>query len=371
MSGPKPDNVIALLMITCRRPDYLKRSLDRIFQYLPQSNIVGNAEYCLVVSQDCDESGIDRLLASKPYSDRMSAHLKHPGFLKVPPTGPEYQIEPKLAAYEAIAKHFKYALGQVFDQMGFSSAVILEEDIDVAPDFFEYFSALMPILKQDPELYCVSAWNDNGFGGLVDDPTALYRSDFFPGLGWAMTKQLWDELRDKWARAYWDEFMRLPRIRNGRQCIRPEISRTYHFGEKGGVSEGQFQPTHLSRIKLNEQPVKWSDIDVNYLLKKRYDAEFQRAIANAKFVKSPQQLEGMTERALLDPITGKPMDIRLGYAAESHFIEIARRFGLMEEWKERIPRASYKGIVVFRFRHSRVFLCPNEIANNPAALSFI
>ncbi len=26
----------------------------------------------------------------------------------------------------------------------------------------------------------------------------LYRSDFFPGLGWMLTAQLWNELKDDW-----------------------------------------------------------------------------------------------------------------------------------------------------------------------------
>lgn len=36
------------------------------------------------------------------------------------------------------------------------------DDLDVAPDFYEYFSATYPILRSDPTLWCVSAWNDNG-----------------------------------------------------------------------------------------------------------------------------------------------------------------------------------------------------------------
>ena len=33
-----------------------------------------------------------------------------------------------------------------------------------------------------------SAWNDNGIKSLVKDPRALYRSDFFPGLGWMLSR---------------------------------------------------------------------------------------------------------------------------------------------------------------------------------------
>jgi len=56
----------------------------------------------------------------------------------------------------------------------------------VAPDFFEYFLATHKLLKQDSSLWCVSAWNDNGKANVVDTarPDLLYRTDFFPGLGW-------------------------------------------------------------------------------------------------------------------------------------------------------------------------------------------
>ncbi|CAN0542781.1 unnamed protein product, partial [Ectocarpus sp. 12 AP-2014] len=40
--------------------------------------------------------------------------------------------------------------------------IILEEDLEIAPDFFEYFSAMAPLLDSDETLMAVSAWNDNG-----------------------------------------------------------------------------------------------------------------------------------------------------------------------------------------------------------------
>lgn len=86
------------------------------------------------------------------------------------------------------------------------SIVVLElsfffsDDLDLAPDFFEYFLGTYPILKRDPTLWCVSAWNDNGKVGLVDEnaPDLVYRTDFFPGLGWMLTKSIWAELAPKW-----------------------------------------------------------------------------------------------------------------------------------------------------------------------------
>lgn len=77
------------------------------------------------------------------------------------------------------------------------------DDLDIAPDFFEYFLGTYPLLVSDRSLWCVSAWNDNGKSGLVDEhaPHLLYRTDFFPGLGWMLTRQLWQELAPKWPKS--------------------------------------------------------------------------------------------------------------------------------------------------------------------------
>ena len=66
--------------------------------------------------------------------------------------------------------------------------IVLEEDLQIAPDFFEFFAAVAPLVDRDPSVLAASAWNDNGVRGYVRDPEALYRSDFFPGLGWMISR---------------------------------------------------------------------------------------------------------------------------------------------------------------------------------------
>ena len=89
-----------------------------------------------------------------------------------------------------IFRHYGWALNQTFNVHDYDQVIIVEDDLEVSPDFYEYFSATLPILKSDKSLWCVSAWNDNGKQGLIDEkaPDRLYRTDFFPGLGWMITK---------------------------------------------------------------------------------------------------------------------------------------------------------------------------------------
>ena len=181
--------------------------------------------------------------------------------------------EKKFMGYFKIARHYGWALNQIFLEMDFDQVIIVEDDLEISPDFYEYFTATLPLLRSDPTLWCVSAWNDNGKAGLINQtaPELLYRTDFFPGLGWMMTKELWrDELSSKWAKSYWDDWMRLPEQRKGRSCIRPEISRTKTFG-KIGVSNGLFFEKHLKYIVLNEKFVPFTVMDLSFLLKDKYD----------------------------------------------------------------------------------------------------
>jgi hypothetical protein len=45
----------------------------------------------------------------------------------------------------------------------------------------------------DDSIFAISAWNDNGFKGVVGDPYSLRRTSYFPGLGWLLTRQLYKE----------------------------------------------------------------------------------------------------------------------------------------------------------------------------------
>eukprot|EP00118_Oscarella_pearsei_P003337 m.13952 g.13952 ORF g.13952 m.13952 type:complete len:86 (+) comp25336_c0_seq4:118-375(+) len=48
-----------------------------------------------------------------------------------------------------------------------------------------------------------------------------------------LLKGLWDEIKEKWPRAFWDDWMRDSAQRKGRACLRPEVSRTQTFGKVG------------------------------------------------------------------------------------------------------------------------------------------
>ncbi|PSN47446.1 Alpha-1,3-mannosyl-glycoprotein 2-beta-N-acetylglucosaminyltransferase [Blattella germanica] len=280
---PLPDGgpVIAVLVFACNRIT-VSKCIDQLLKYRPSRE-----QFPIIVSQDC--------------SHRPTADQPDQSDIPVPPK------EKKFKGYFKIARHYGWALNQTFFKFNFNTVVIVEDDLDIAPDFFEYFLGTYPILKRDPTLWCVSAWNDNGKVGLVDEnaPDMLYRTDFFPGLGWI----------------YWDDWVRQPEQRRNRACIRPEISRTRTFG-KIGVSNGHFYEKHLKYIKLNENMV------VTY-----------------------QELKSgsiVTEGS-----------VRIPYHTNDIYKRTAKMLGLMDDFRSGVPRTGYRGVVSFLYKGRRVYLAPN------------
>jgi len=320
------DPVIPILVIACNREDYLEVTLNFLLKHRPSKR------FPIVVSQGCDHEPVERLLREK-YENKAIA-LKH-------------HRQPRALPYFAIAQHYGWALAKIFTVMDYDAVIVVEDDLEISPDFYNYFAALYPILRDDPSLYCVSSWNDNGMTENVKDPKGIYRTDVFPGLGWMMTKNLWNEIESKWPDRYWDEFMREPRIRRNRQCLYPEISRNRNIGERG-TSDRQFWDK-ISRIKFNEEFVNFTDIDMSYLLKEEYDKNLLAQVKSAQKV------------TFSDVSHYNNADLRITYDSIPQFVDYARMFKIMDDEKEGMPRTSYKGIVTFYDGTNRIFLTPEKI----------
>ena len=156
-----------------------------------------------------------------------------------------------------ISQHYKSSLSSTFQIFPTANyAIVLEEDLDVSPDFFSYFSQLVNVLEEDPSVYCISAWNDQGYEHTSGDPSAVYRVETMPGLGWMLRRGLYTgELEPRWPTPDktwdWDMWMRLPEIRRGRECLIPDVSRTYHFGSSGLNMNTYFHDIYFKKRSFN------------------------------------------------------------------------------------------------------------------------
>ncbi|GMP93468.1 hypothetical protein CsSME_00043284 [Camellia sinensis var. sinensis] len=158
--------VAAVVVMACNRANYLERALKSILKH--QSSVP--SKYPLFVSQD----GEDPDVKSKALSYNQLTYMQHLDHEPVHTERPEEMI-----VYYKIARHYKWALDQLFYKHNFSRVIILEDDMEISPDFFDYFEAAVALLESDKSIMAVSSWNDNGQKQFVQDPCkfiwCLYR----------------------------------------------------------------------------------------------------------------------------------------------------------------------------------------------------
>ncbi|XP_073707748.1 protein O-linked-mannose beta-1,2-N-acetylglucosaminyltransferase 1 [Garra rufa] len=185
-----------------------------------------------------------------------------------------------------VSQHYKASLTATFNlHPDADFAIVLEEDLDISIDFFSFLSQTIHLLREDDSLYCISAWNDQGYEHTAEDPSLLYRVESMPGLGWVLKKSLYkDELEPKWPTPEklwdWDMWMRMPEQRKGRECVIPDVSRSYHFGIIGLNMNGYFHEVYFKKHKFNTIPnVQMKNVDS--LKKDAYEIEIQNLLREA------------------------------------------------------------------------------------------
>ncbi|XP_048055922.1 protein O-linked-mannose beta-1,2-N-acetylglucosaminyltransferase 1 [Megalobrama amblycephala] len=186
-----------------------------------------------------------------------------------------------------VSQHYKASLTATFNlHPDADFAIVLEEDLDISIDFFSFLSQTIHLLLEDDSLYCISAWNDQGYEHTAEDPSLLYRVESMPGLGWVLKKSLYkDELEPKWPTPEklwdWDMWMRMPEQRKGRECVIPDVSRSYHFGIIGLNMNGYFHEVYFKKHKFNTIPnVPMKNVDS--LKKDAYEIEIQNLLREAE-----------------------------------------------------------------------------------------
>lgn len=362
---PKGVDVTPVLIFAFRRVEKLKKCIDIVLRRMPQHG----GEFRLFVSQDgMDYPEVTNYLRSLA-ERKVITHLIH----RRDTSGAKPEEEGNgWEPYFAISHHYKFAIGQIFAKFPrYKRLILLEEDIEVGLDFFDMMKATAPLLDRDSTLYCVSGWSDNGKAGLVQDPAALYRSDFFPGLGWMMSRSLWEELGPIWPVGFWDDWMRQNVNRKNRACLRPEVTRTITWcdADPGSVSGGQFCE-HMNAMKLVEAPVNWRSRDLSYLMKREYDQDFVERLKGAITLAQPEDVRKIpssvhagspsNRRGLLEAV-----EVKMEYVTKEDFVAKAEKFNLMTDFKEGVPRTAYKGVVTFRTDNKLIHLVTKRRYSDP------
>ncbi|KAL7527286.1 hypothetical protein ACHAXR_003173 [Thalassiosira sp. AJA248-18] len=378
-----------LLIITYNRADYLERTLWKVFEHHPaqlrtaqslrstrskqdskgmNSRIIGAP---IIISQDGENAEVHAVIETYRQLFEMKLgvplyRIEHPR-ASVDPNSYDYDWA---TPYKLLASHYGWALDHTFSGKAYYTdqkqnrriptpplpkrVIILEEDIEVAMDFFSLMNATADLLDADDTLLAVSAFNDNGKEEFVADTKRLVRSDFFPGLGWMLSRNVWEGpashpdtgLKHDWApNGFWDDWLRENARRWGRQVIRPEVSRTFHFGNIHGASDGE-NNSILNKIELEENDVHWEGQDLSYLGATRFSDMYWNRVSRAKVVKTVAEAKSYVAHS----------DVRLVYSNFDEFKNLSFELDIMQDEKAGVPRTGYEGIVEIRYGRGNFFV---------------
>nr|XP_045596269.1 protein O-linked-mannose beta-1,2-N-acetylglucosaminyltransferase 1-like [Procambarus clarkii] len=154
-----------------------------------------------------------------------------------------------------ISSHVKFILMKVFKLYPEADkTIILEDDLDLAPDFIPFFHQTAQLLSSDPKLLCVKACYSNAFNHTAFDPTRLYRVHGIPSCGWMVKRKVANEMITNWAPMnkgmHWDLWLQQT-IMGDRDILVPEIPRTKHRGGGGVHVTGIEQEQYFNQQPLN------------------------------------------------------------------------------------------------------------------------
>eukprot|EP01031_Cornospumella_fuschlensis_P035317 gene35317-42795_t len=305
LTTPEPD--IPVILLTYNRPELLDITLQSLL-----TTVVGLPKNLIYILQDGQDESVMKVCQKyglNVHQNRRNLRIRDGG--------------------ARIAQHYKYSLSTAFSTL-FPKApalIVIEDDLLFAPDFYVYLTTgFREVYAKDPtHTFVMSAWNDNGFREHLPPSSSaplpltppflappspplqtalspeehtyvLKRTTYFPGLGWILSRQLWEqELSARWPGEHWDHWMRSEPVHKNREIVYPEIPRTYHNGIKGTFMTLGTHNKYFKDIAL--QPhfhVDWSSAAAKrsvFAVKKRaYESRVAALLKRCRHVSSPSAL---------------------------------------------------------------------------------
>lgn len=234
------------------------------------------------------------------------------------------QQRPRAQRSARISHHYKSTLTAAFELFpAAQNAIIFEEDLDVASDALVYFNQTIRLLQEDPSLYCVSAWNDQGYEHTARDNKRLYRIETMPGLGWMLTRRLYkEELEPNWPSAErahdWDMWIRTEQVRKARECIIPDVSRTFHFGSSGTNINSYFQRQYFSKHAFNLVPIGGQFANLNQLRRENYEKLIEKLVREANVINTKLSNSSINATDYLCSLASQTTDRATNWSLEAN-----------------------------------------------------
>ncbi|XP_069978504.1 protein O-linked-mannose beta-1,2-N-acetylglucosaminyltransferase 1-like [Penaeus vannamei] len=171
-----------------------------------------------------------------------------------------------IGSIHRVNQHIKFSLDKVFKMYPESDkAIILEDDLNLAPDFISYFHQTALLMRFDDTVTIVNAYNYNAYPHTASDPTRIYRVQSYPYYGWMTRRSVAETMVKDWAPmdldADWDLYIRKYHVDMCHQVVIPEIPRTKHEGGGGVHVSGNEQESSFQQRPLNTQ----RDVQLNMI----------------------------------------------------------------------------------------------------------
>jgi hypothetical protein len=207
----------------------------------------------LVVAQDATNPEVAALVDSVTFMPVI--HLWHR-----PPYWGLTSLLPRNDA--ATAANIYFLLRFAFEHAEARAAIVLESDLEVSPDAYDYFKWAYENVARRPELRS-RVMSINGYQAN-SDPTAdagALEPYSFTVWGWLCPSYSWPLLRDGWTWLHnWDiKVDQVVRTAAGKVCLSPLVSRVRNIGLQGGVTMNIHDTAELERwdVYLSPGPVDY------------------------------------------------------------------------------------------------------------------
>nr|XP_045582810.1 protein O-linked-mannose beta-1,2-N-acetylglucosaminyltransferase 1-like isoform X2 [Procambarus clarkii] len=257
-----------------------------------------------------------------------------------------------------ISDHYRHALTVAFRRFPNASKVILmEEDLLASPDFFSYFNQTARVLEVDPSVCCVSGWSDLGHLHSAHDPHLLRRVEVVAGLGWMLSRDTAMALLRRWPSHNedhdWDIWVRHPGVLGGRECVVPDVSRTFHIGLMGSHAAGLLHTAFFANKPIPAQahfPLQ----GVHRLTEMEYEEDIYQVLEGDPYVLH-SRIHPCHPDYLPRNLTDRPVVVFIEMSAPGDYYAwqvLARCLGL---W-DLDTRAHHRGLFRFYFYETEVLV---------------
>jgi len=181
-----------------------------------------------------------------------------------------------------VAQNYRFSLDRIFKK-GHSHVIIVEDDMNFSLDFVRYFQATAPLLELDPSILAISSWNDHGLKYYTNDERRVFRTSYFPGLGWMMSSKLWAEIGSQFPLENWDHWLRQSVVNKGRDTVVCELNRNYNTGRTGANMRAAQYDLQIKPMDHSEGNVMdFGNLD--YVLLAHFEAKVEQLIKDAVHV---------------------------------------------------------------------------------------